>query len=301
VPASSRRTRARRLVILSIALATSLPPVAGAAVAPETPGNVIEVFPGPNALNGALNRAQAGDTLLIHTGTYREHVTITKNDLTLMVAGDGPVTVDARCHARFTIAVRANGVLIDGLRVTGADEGFGPFPTEVDFTDLLFGTIRNSSIRDTCNAEYGVNVYRGGAIKILNNTTSGLSDAGIYIGGIISTGGDTLDARGNRSFGNTHGVIVEDSAGGIIRVWGNDIHDNTANGIFVMNSDAVRIKDNSVTDDGQSGIELDPSSDGNLVARNTVSGHSFDLSNDGGTGNCWRDNAYGTSRGDISC
>jgi len=81
----------------------------------------------------------------------------------------------------------------------------------------------------------------------------------------------------------------------------NDAHDNSSSGIFVTNSDAIFLAGNTVADDGQTGIELDASSNGNIVIRNTSLGHVYDLSNDGGTGNCFLDNVYQTSFGDISC
>jgi hypothetical protein len=48
------------------------------------------------------------------------------------------------------------------------------------------------------------------------------------------------------------------------------------------------------------GIELTVGSDHNVVTRNTALGHTFDLSNIG-TDNCFRNNVYVTSEGDISC
>ena len=95
---------------------------------------------------------------------------------------------------------------------------------------------------------------------------------------------------------------MENSAGGKIRVTGNDVHDNRTTGIWITNSDGVRVDGNLVQDNTYSGIELDSLSNGNLIRANTASGHQYDLANDSGaTGNCWVDNVYTTSLGDISC
>ncbi len=51
----------------------------------------------------------------------------------------------------------------------------------------------------------------------------------------------------------------------------------------------------------EAGIHLTAESDDNLIVRNTVEGHVFDLRDDGGSNNCWRNNVYTTSSGDISC
>jgi hypothetical protein len=56
-----------------------------------------------------------------------------------------------------------------------------------------------------------------------------------------------------------------------------------------------------VFDDGPSGIELTSLSDGNLIANNPSQGHTYDLADRGGTGNCWRNNDFTTSFGTIDC
>jgi parallel beta-helix repeat protein len=157
-------------------------------------------------------------------------------------------------------------------------------------------------VEDTCGgAEYGVNVYQAGSIQIIGVTATGFGDAGIYIGAITSTPRGPLLVKDNESFGNVRGIIVENSHGGQIDVRGNSVHDNTTTGIWVTNSDGVRVLRNTALDNGLSGIELDSLSDDNLIRRNTASGQTYDLANDGGTNNCFVDNNYTTSFGDITC
>jgi parallel beta-helix repeat protein len=105
----------------------------------------------------------------------------------------------------------------------------------------------------------------------------------------------------NDTLRNDRGIIVENSGGATIMVISNKAHGNLETGIWITNSDGVTVRGNMVTNNHDTGIQLDPLSDNNTVTLNTVSGHLFDLSNDGGTGNCWLDNVYTTSRGDISC
>jgi parallel beta-helix repeat protein len=288
------------LLLAVFALSVSNAGVARA-LGTASPTNTIEVFPGTNALTNALASAHNGDTLNIHTGTYSEAIIISKRNLILQAAGDGAVTVDGGCNTQYTIAVRANGVTIKGLRVIGADEGFGSYPAEIDFTNVTSGAARNNTVEDTCNAEYGINLFNTGPISVINNKATGFSDSGIYIGGITSTPGGALRAKRNESYGNHEGIIIEDSNGGTIRVNKNQVHDNTTDGIFVRNSDAVTINGNTVTNNVNSGVELDASSDNNRVLNNIVSGHTYDLANDGGTGNCFENNTYTTSNGTISC
>ena len=291
---------------IALALVVSVAVIASAgtlrAVAAVPSGRaVIEVYPGPDALKNALAIANSGDTLNIHAGTYTEHVTIGTTDLTLRAAGDGEVTVDGGCSAATTVDVRADGTSIRGLRVIGAGLGFSPM--EINFRQVATGRVLNSTVEDTCgNAEYGINVFLSQTIRVIGNTATGFGDAGIYIGAITSTQRGPLVIQGNETYGNVRGIIVENSAGGKIRVTGNDVHDNQTTGIWITNSDGVHVESNIVRDDTYSGIELDPFSDNNLIRGNTASGHQYDLANDdGATGNCWLDNTYTTSLGDISC
>src|SRR4051794_3303720 len=156
-------------------------------VAPGALGATIEVTPGPNAINKALAKAHNGDLLRIHDGAYREAFDITKR-VTLRGVGGRPL-IDARCNSRATISTTQSGVTLDHLKVVGAAEGFGDFPSEVDFRGMSTGTIHDLVIHDSCGdksqgAEYGINVFNAGQVEVSNNQiTGGFSDAGIYIGG----------------------------------------------------------------------------------------------------------------------
>ena len=270
------------------------------AISGPTGRTVIEVYPGPGALKNALATANSGDVLNIHAGVYPEHMTINTSNLTLRSAGDGEVTVDGTCSTPITVDVRADGTTIQGLRVVGASQNS---PIEINFSHVATGRVLKSIVEDTCgNAEYGVNVFLSQTIRVIGNTATGFGDAGFYIGAITSTQRGPLVIQGNESYGNVRGIIVENSAGGTIRVIGNDVHDNQTTGIWITNSDRVRVDSNLVQDNSYSGIELDSLSDRNLIKGNTAGGHQYDLANDNGaSGNCWVDNVYTTSLGNISC
>src|SRR5262249_47597488 len=154
------------------------------------------------------------------------HFSITTTDLTLTAAGDGPVTVDGTCASTWTIQVLVHGVTIRGLVLQGGSFG------EITFTRAQRGRIVGTTAVDTCaDAEYGINVYLSGSIVIMNNVTSGFSDAGLYIGSITSTRYGPLVIERNETFDNVRGVIIEDSAGGTIQAFQNRVYDNTTAGI----------------------------------------------------------------------
>lgn len=277
-------------------------------LAPAALGATLEVRPGPNALRKALTAAHNGDTLRIHAGTYREAVAINKR-VTLRGVGGRP-TIDAQCDAHATFKVNSGGVTIDHLMVVGAAEGFGSFPSEVDIENVPSGTVHDVVVHDTCGApevgaEYGINVFSSGPVVVSNNrATGGFSDAGIYIGGIADTGGDALKVVSNATFLNHQGIIIENSGGnGIVQVSNNSTHHNDGpgvegneSGIFLNNSNHVRIRNNTVQDNGEFGVNIGSTSDNNRLVGNTITQNPTDLNNQG-SGNCGSGNTIGSRTG----
>jgi parallel beta-helix repeat protein len=302
-----RRRLLNAVVVAAVALAVQ-------AVPASARSQVIQVHPGAHAIQDALQDAHAGDVLNLHAGAYREpDGLVVDKAVVVRSAGDGTVTIDGRCMVRYVVQATANDVRLRGLRVVGAAEGFGLYPAEVDFTGVRTGEVSGSVAADTCKngsgqggAEYGISVFGSGPIKVLGNVTFGFTDSGIYIGAISDTGNGTLRVQDNVAHSSSRGVIVEDSSASIA-VTGNRIHHNrrvgvegdTNAGIFLHNSDGVRIRDNTITNDDENGIWLDPDSDHNRVVGNTISGHTADVRNDG-SANCFTGNAFATHAGDVS-
>jgi parallel beta-helix repeat protein len=162
--------------------------------------------------------------------------------------------------------------------------------------------VTNSRLLRTCpGTEYGINLFQTGPMQIAGNTAVGFLDAGIYIGAITDTGSGTLVASGNNLYGNDRGIIVEDSIGVSLLVANNSAHDNLNDGIFLHNSDGIDVRMNRTTNNAYAGIELDDASGNNLIRSNRSHGQTYDLANDGGTGNCFKNNQYQTSFGTIAC
>jgi len=259
------------------------------------PGTVIEVFPGRHALYKALSKAQPGDTLNVHTGTYKDNLFVTKAGITITAAGDGTVTVNGRCLAQAAIAVRAADVTIQGITVIG-----GSF-YEIDYQHTGDGNVIADTVTDTCgSAEYGVNLYDTQAVNVTQVVASGFSDSGIYVGSISRLGTTTLLVQDNDSSGSEVGIIIEFSSMMHIVVDGNEVSDNSTGGISLQGSDDVVIKNNTANNEGTYGIEADSSSNNNRIKYNTALGNQYDLVNLG-QNNCFRHNKYQTHQGPIGC
>jgi parallel beta-helix repeat protein len=264
--------------------------------------HTIHVRPKPNGISKAIDRAAPGDRVVLKRGRrYHEDVVIDKR-IRLVGQRKGKLpTVDGGCDTRFTIAVRAEGVKLKRLRVVGADEGFGSTPSEVDFTRISNGTAEQLRLKDTCDAEYGLNVLDSGPLKFHDNRISGFEDAGVYIGSIDDTEGGQLLVEGTEAFHNQIGVLVEFSGGGDIRVTNSRTHDNNTStwtapaGIVVFASDGVTLQNNLSEDNGVFGFHLKRdgmyTADNNRFFGNVAVGNPQAYVNEGGGGNCGSGNS----------
>jgi parallel beta-helix repeat protein len=295
-----KRTSLALACALVIALLSSL----SASGHPGHGKHVIQVRPGPNAITKALRKADAGDKLRIHRGRYRESIEVTK-PVEIVGAGGGrrPV-IDGQCKTEITVGVAASGVALEHLKVIGATDLAGA-GRAVDFR-AANGRMEDLRLRDTCDAEYGINVVESGAVSVLGSRARGFSDAGIYVGQITDTGGGTLLVSGNEARNNNKGIIVEASVGGDIAVVGNDVHNNDLpglgeqTGIFVNRSQGVLIANNSVRSNGSLGIHLTVDASGNVLNDNQVTGNPTDL-RDEGAGNCGSGNTFSTGGSLPAC
>ncbi len=290
--ASARRTLTA-LVIACPTFLLALPATAASARTREQ----IDVFPGRHALAKALAQAQPGDSLQLHTGTYRDSVTITTPDIVIEAAGDGPVTIDGRCQEFETIEVEADNVTLEG-GITVA----GGITYEINEVGSRSGIIDGLTMTNTCRSgTFGIDVQIAGALSISSNTMSGFGGGGINLMSITDTGSSQLLIASNQVVGSGRGIIVADSAGGDIHLLDNRLNGNTFSGVYLQNSDGVLVEHNATKNDGSYGIQVDADSDNNVISLNTATGNQFDLGNLGGTGNCFENNRHQTSQGDISC
>jgi parallel beta-helix repeat protein len=280
--------RAAAAVLGSLAVLLVSPLPAGAT------HRVIHVHPGPQAISQAIDVAHGGDVIVIHEGRYPEHVVVDTR-LRLRAAAGGTPVIDGTCDHFATLEVRANEVVVRGLKVIGGQE------YEVHVAFVRGTTVRGVTVRDTCGgAEYGVNVYKAENVLVAGGKAQGFHDAWIYVGGIPPGQGVTV--KGNNVFGNNRGIIVEDATN--VDVEQNRVHDNELaglgppTGIWFHDGDGGLIADNLVRRNGTYGLHLDSQSGGNIVTGNTVTGNDQLDVLDEGTGNCFANNTIGTHEPD---
>lgn len=225
-------------------------------------------------IQAAAGRASAGDSVIVHPGTYAGFVVTTSR---LSFSADGAVTIDgAQTADRDAIKIDgASGVTVEGFRVIGARRA------GIAALDCDHVTVRNNRI--DANARWGVfssfcddfvvednEVSRSGTEHgiyasnsadrpvIRNNHIWGNAMCGVHLNGDIHMGGD----------GVISGAVIE----------GNTIEDNGRLGGSGINGDGIagaRIVNNVLAGNHASGISLyredgGAPSTGNLVINNTI-------------------------------
>ena len=197
----------------------------------------------PNdSIQKAVNKAKPGDTILLTPGTFRQSVTITKDDLTLAGSGSGATTIAAptnvpkstckkvtggagvcvlgKADQNGDVIKRVSGVTVTGVRFVGWNVGLFAYGTK----DLK---LTDNAASD--NEEYGLARFDslGGVVRY--NTVTGGGEAGIYLGDSANAGAKVthnvvsgaqfgffvrhssgIELKNNQAYGNCQGILVLD-------------------------------------------------------------------------------------------
>lgn len=213
-----------------------------ATVGLATPAHAATIVVGPGeSIQGAVNRAEPGDTIQVLAGVYHESVRVTKNHLTLLGVGGSPQGTVLRPPGESPRCFNgAIGICIFGSQT---DQGMKPLVgTTVEgfrFEDFpAFGAMgfgaRNTTFRDnvaTGNGEYGIACFTCGDINYVHNRAFGNHFAGLYIGDSPNSKATVIH---NVVYDNgQYGMFLRDAQVGVVN--DNQVFGNCA-GIFLLNT-----------------------------------------------------------------
>ncbi|HET7183689.1 MAG TPA: right-handed parallel beta-helix repeat-containing protein, partial [Terriglobales bacterium] len=215
-------------------------------------------------IQGAIDVANNGDTVLVAPGTYTENLDFKGKAITVVSASGAAATIiDGGQKApvvQFVTNEPATAVL-DGFTIRDGLESFG-MGGGVKIRNSA-PTVRNNVIRDNTGCNMSA-VYLGGssatiASNVISNNgdlgtgCSGGSGAGIYVGGSRSNGPNII--VGNQIVNNTAkngegGGVALNGAGNVVfqnnLVKGNSAYDT--GGIWIINSVSELIVGNVIVD-----------------------------------------------------
>lgn len=180
------------------------------------------------SIQEAVNKAEPGDVILIHPGTYKESVYIDKDDITLrgvVVDGEWPV-MEGEGKLNDAVLYSGNGVTVEWLTIQHYKGNAIMGQAGNNYV------IRYNRVIDT--GVYGIFPQLGKNGLVEYNTLSGIEDAAIYVGMC-----DNVVVRNNEVFENVAGIEIENTRHAIVE--NNYAHNNTA-GLLVFITPGLPIK-----------------------------------------------------------
>jgi parallel beta-helix repeat protein len=156
-------------------------------------------------IQGAIDAASAGDTVLVSNGTYNENVDVYKSVNIRSVNGTNLTIVNASDPTDNGFYVNASNVNLSGFTVTGADDNSGfTKPAGIYLYNVSGCNISNNKLLNNYN---GINlIYYSNNNTITGNNASDNSDNGLYVWTFSS---DNLIY--NNYFSNNAGGNAEDA------------------------------------------------------------------------------------------
>lgn len=210
-------------------------------------------------IGAAVTAAAPGETIVVCPGTYMEHVTVDKADLTLQARGLAKLVSPGTAGSGFLVT--ASGVTIQSFDISGYD-GLNECGVFVMGPDA---DVRNNRSH---NNSFGVCAFAAGDFRIRNNVTDANLNSGLLIQN--TTGGEVSN---NTTRNNGQAGISAFNCSGAPAIHHNLASGNPDDGIFVTSCDAV-VSNNTVRHPGAGGafgIRVVLSA-GPVVTRNLVQG-----------------------------
>ena len=221
-------------------------------------------------IQAGINVAKAGDSVIVHSGTYKECIDVRP------VSGAGGVRVESDEHLASSTNLLT---IVDGTGLCDGTLGhaLGPVARVHDQSSLLGFTIKGG-------VDSGVQAF--GAAAIVANVITGNASA-TYGGGVrLTTGASLTDAafkaeiKANSIWSNTAaisgaGIYVDASANGhasLVEIRGNTITGNTAGGLTEGSGGGIAVVTDAASGTDSSRVLIA----GNTLATN-VAKNAYDL------------------------
>jgi parallel beta-helix repeat protein len=249
-----RKVSGSWVIILAMVVAL-LATVVPLSVSGQASSATIYVPDGYAKIQGAVNAASAGDTIIVRDSTYTENINVNKR-LTIKSENGSDSTIVQAVSGGHIFEVTGNYVNIFGFTVTGAT-GSGKAGIYLNSADHCSIFENNAS-----NNYHGIYLDHSHSNTIVNNSASINQEDGIHLS--YSNGNSVT--KNTVSDNNRHGIYLGASSNNSLLY--NTAYNNDC-GILLINCSNHMIGDNNVTNN-RYGIYFGWSSN-NLIANNDAS------------------------------
>jgi len=177
-----------------------------------------DITVGPFTIQGAINAASPGDTIIVPAGTYAENVVLNKS---VRLCGDesGEMPLVEKPGTSIIISVTADGAVIENLAVAGSGDGYYDAGIHVEAGNV---EIRNCHLYDNTH----VGILLGGSDGVVEGCTLECNSASDSSSGIRLINADNCHIFSNelRDFGYAAILVNGGSSDNLIS--GNTLTDN---------------------------------------------------------------------------
>ncbi len=177
----------------------------------------------------ALDEASDGNTIMVCSGTYEEHITIDKSNIHLF-APNGPENTFILASSKYkpVVQIQANNVTVEGFSIRGAIEKQGII--------VNGSTIENSILKNNriSNNKYGIQLSSSKNTTIINCDAFENKEMGGYVQNSINTIITGSSFNNNVSDGLYFSNCVETESLHS-KITNSSMRDNKRNGIFLEN------------------------------------------------------------------
>lgn len=178
-------------------------------------------------VNAGINAAEAGDTVLVDAGHYKEKNLVIKKSIVLK--GINYPVLDGEKKYEI-ISIRANGVVVDGFRIKHSGISSLEDLSGIKIYDCRNVIIKNNILEDTF---FGIYTQNGLNCTIENNNLSASSKEEQQSGnGLHCWKSDSMRIIGNNITGHRDGIYFEFVKNSII--WRNTAINNIRYGLHFM-------------------------------------------------------------------
>jgi len=192
------------------------------------------------SIQDAIERCNAGDTIIVRRGVYNEHLVVDKSDLTIRAAEDGETTIAS--HDGITLQIKASSI-VRGFKL----EQLARYQACVRF-EGNGGVLEACDV--TCSNLSCVVVGPGTTPTIRHCNIHGSKQHGIAV---KAEACPTIEHNTICDHGQPN-ILIEQGADPIIR--GNEIHGSKQNGIWIKAKGRGRITSNEISRNCYSNIDV---------------------------------------------
>ena len=215
-----------------------------------------------STIQGAVDAASSGDTIIVKDGTYNENVVVSKDNLTIKSEnGADFTTVKAQTWDDHVFTVRADHVTVKGLSFTGANhtENGSYYPVAgLRLQDADDCSITNNHTYDN---NIGLSLDHSNNNAVVGNSSSNIH-SGVYLGYSNNNVVKSNNSKSNPGYG--------------IKLWhssGNDVKRNVVKsndyGLWLYHSDDNQVYKNKLGENTD-GIVVQDALQNNIYSNNIV-------------------------------